>query len=245
MPSKTYDLDAIGAVTITKRRSNRHLRITLAPEGDIRVTIPTWVPYQAGVDFVMSKSLWISAQKPATKKLSDGQAIGRAHRLAFRPLYDGSAKTRTRLVSNQVIVSYPYQLSPNSSSVQTIARAAATRALRRQAESLLPNRLATLATANELSYANLTVKALKRRWGSCDQKRQIVLNLFLMQLPWELIDYVILHELTHTKHLNHSPEFWAMLESMLPEARKLRKQLHNYPPGVLGYNGVIDSVSLK
>ena len=53
-----------------------------------------------------------------------------------------------------------------------------------------------------------------------------------MQLPWELIDYVILHELVHTKHLNHSPEFWRALEELSPGARALQKKIKSHKPRV-------------
>jgi predicted metal-dependent hydrolase len=51
-----------------------------------------------------------------------------------------------------------------------------------------------------------------------------------MQLPWELIDYVIIHELTHTKHLNHSDEFWAEFMRHEPKAKVLRKRVRSYQP---------------
>lgn len=84
-----------------------------------------------------------------------------------------------------------------------------------------------------MPYRDIQIKQLTRRWGSCDQKKSIVLNLFLIQLPWELIDYVIIHELTHTKHLNHSTDFWDSLETFKPQARQLKKQLNNYHPSII------------
>jgi predicted metal-dependent hydrolase len=117
--------------------------------------------------------------------------------------------------------------------VQKAASTAGVRALRVQAEQLLPQRLAELARQHDFTYQSVSVRSLKSRWGSCDQKKRIVLNLYLMQLPWQLIDYVLLHELTHTVVLQHGPNFWAAMERIEPRARQLRKMMHTYHP-VLG-----------
>ena len=68
------------------------------------------------------------------------------------------------------------------------------------------------------------------RWGSCDQQHNIVLNLFLMQLPWELIDYVLVHELAHTQVLRHGPDFWQLMERLLPDCRSLRRRMRDHQP---------------
>ena len=116
--------------------------------------------------------------------------------------------------------------------VQVAVEAACLRALRRQATSLLKQRLNQLALTHELAYSHLAIKRMKGRWGSCDQNHNIVLNLFLVQLPWELIDYVILHELTHTKVLRHGEPFWSELEKVVPKARQLRKAIKMYHPAI-------------
>jgi predicted metal-dependent hydrolase len=118
--------------------------------------------------------------------------------------------------------------------IQSAARKTGIRALRRQAETLLPQRLDQLARQHEFSYRSVAIKQLKGRWGSCDQHANIVLNLFLMQLPWEHIDYVILHELTHTNVLRHGPDFWQAMEKVLPEVKQLRKQLRLHQPVLVG-----------
>jgi predicted metal-dependent hydrolase len=76
----------------------------------------------------------------------------------------------------------------------------------------------------------LSWSRLKGRWGSCDQDKNIVLNLFLMQLPWQLIDYVLLHELCHTMHLDHGPGFWQTFLMHKPTAKDLRREIRHYQP---------------
>ena len=232
MASKIYELEPLGKVTVIKRQSNRHLRITIASSGHIRVSIPTWAPYQAGLDFALSKQAWIVDKLPPTNLLNDGQAIGRAHRLVFKA--DAMiTKPRTRINGNQIIVYYPSTMNFHEPAIQSAANQAAIKALRAQAINLLPQRLKSLAESHGLSYSSVQIKQLTRRWGSCDQNQRIVFNLFLIQMPWELIDYVILHELAHTRHMNHGPEFWKMMTELSPDAKALKKQLTKYHPGII------------
>jgi predicted metal-dependent hydrolase len=110
---------------------------------------------------------------------------------------------------------------------------ASIRALRKQATSLLLARLKQIAAEKGLSYRSSAIKQLKSRWGSCDQHANITLNLYLVQLPWHLIDYVILHELAHTQVLHHGPDFWDVLERLQPNARSLRRAMKEYRPTLL------------
>jgi len=74
----------------------------------------------------------------------------------------------------------------------------------------------------------IKIKSQKTLWGSCSSKNNINLNINLIKLDQELIDYVILHELTHLNIKNHSKKFWQELEKLEPEAIILDKKLKNY-----------------
>ncbi len=229
MAHKQFTLENGLKVTIYKRKSNRSLRLTLTPNGEVRVTIPLWAPYGAGLSFAESRQAWIMAQSRPLLLAVNGQLIGKAHHLVLQPSLE-AAKVRSRVGAGQVIVTYPQDMAASSPEVQTAARRAAVRALRSQAEQLLPQRLASLAAKHGFTYASVSVKQLKSRWGSCDHQQNIVLNLYLMQLPWEHIDYVLLHELTHTRILRHGPEFWRAMERILPQAAVYRKAVQAYQP---------------
>ena len=101
-------------------------------------------------------------------------------------------------------------------------------ALRAGARSFLPGRVAELAALHGFSYNRVFIKHNVSNWGSCSSKGNINLNLNLMRLPQELRDYVILHELCHLRHMNHGPEFHALLESVCPGHRELSRQLKDY-----------------
>ena len=100
--------------------------------------------------------------------------------------------------------------------------------LRAEAKAYLPARLRELADLNGFRFNQVRIKHNVSNWGSCSVKGNINLNLNLMRLPEELRDYVMLHELCHLKHLNHGPEFHALLESVCPEHRRLQRQLKDY-----------------
>jgi predicted metal-dependent hydrolase len=229
MPIKQVSVPNIGLVRITMRKTNRSIRLSVSSNGQVNVSIPTSVPYQAGIHFAQTKTDWIIKQRAEHQQtfLESGQALGKAHHLYLQP--SSSAETvSSRLKQTQALVTYPEQLPTTDPQVQKLARHVAIRALRSEAEALLPQRLQMLATQGEFSYKSVQVKQLKRRWGSCSQHGEIVLNLFLMQLPWNLIDYVLWHELTHTKHLHHGSDFWNELTHHVPTAKELRRQIKQF-----------------
>jgi predicted metal-dependent hydrolase len=102
-----------------------------------------------------------------------------------------------------------------------------------EAKRILIGRLNELANKNSFSYNRMTIRNQKTRWGSCSQKNSISLNAKLVKLPQELIDYVILHELVHTKIKNHSKKFWDELNNYIPNAKGLDKELRKYGAGLL------------
>lgn len=104
---------------------------------------------------------------------------------------------------------------------------------RDNAKNLLIGRLKELAKKNNFSYNKVTIRNQKTRWGSCSLKNNINLNMKLVKLPQELIDYVILHELVHTKIKNHSKRFWDELNKYIPNAKGLDKELRKYGTGLL------------
>lgn len=228
MAYKKFALDERTEVTIYKRKASRSIKLSITPDGEVRVSIPAWAPYRTGLSFAKSRQAWIAKQQPLAGSLQHGHAIGKAHHLFFEPA--DIAKPTSRLSPGKIIVRYPRLLAPDSPAVQAVATAAAERALRQQAQQLLPQRLAAIATHHNFSYRSVRIKKLKSRWGSCDHQQNIALNLYLMQLPWSVIDYVLVHELTHTKFLNHSPDFWAHLESCMPGYKLIKKELRSSNP---------------
>lgn len=102
-------------------------------------------------------------------------------------------------------------------------------ALRRAAKADLPERIARIAAQTGLRYGKMTVRASRTKWGSCTGRNDISLSLFLMKLPERLRDYVIVHELCHTVHHDHSPQFHALVDRLLGgRERELMRELRRY-----------------
>lgn len=102
-------------------------------------------------------------------------------------------------------------------------------ALRRNAKIILPPRLYRLSGEHNLPYQSVKINSSRGRWGSCSARKAINLSYFLVLLPTHLIDYVLLHELCHTREMNHGDRFWALLNSMTGgKALELREELKGY-----------------
>lgn len=230
MAVKSFALDAIGAtVQIYKRRDTKSLRLTISPDGKVKLTMPSWATYAEALRFVNSRSQWIQSNLPATREaLVSGMHIGKAHRLVFST--GEGMEVRTRIAGSEIRIIRPGRMLASAPEVQDAASKAAIRAMRLEAAKLLPVRLKQLADKGGFTYTSVNVKQLTGRWGSCDTHRKITLNLFLMQLPWYLIDYVLVHELVHTKHLNHSADFWAEFLRHEPRAKLYRTQIKTHKP---------------
>jgi len=99
---------------------------------------------------------------------------------------------------------------------------------RNEAVKVLSVRLDQLASKHGFCYSRVIFRNQKTRWGSCSAKDVISLNIALVNLPAELADYVILHELLHTRIKNHSGAFWAEMDTLVGDARHARARLRGY-----------------
>lgn len=94
-------------------------------------------------------------------------------------------------------------------------------------------RLEELSTIHALPYRGVSVRSQRTRWGSCSVHGRISLNINLARLPERLMDYVILHELLHTRIRGHGKEFWKALDALVGDARAMRGEIQRYA-GILG-----------
>jgi predicted metal-dependent hydrolase len=102
-----------------------------------------------------------------------------------------------------------------------------------EARNILVRRLEEMAKIHNFKYARVAIRNQKTKWGSCSAKNNINLNINLARLPDELRDYVILHELVHTRFKNHSKKFWAELDKVIGKsAKELSKKLRKYQLGI-------------
>ena len=108
------------------------------------------------------------------------------------------------------------------------------KALARRAKAEIPPRVEARARQIGVSYGRIAIRCQKTRWGSCSAKGNLNFNCLLMLCPEDVLDYVIVHELSHRKELNHSTRFWAEVERVLPDYRKPLKWLKTDGQGIIG-----------
>jgi predicted metal-dependent hydrolase len=222
LASKTFEVPAIGTVTVYKRKGVK--RVSMRFNGQtLRISQPSWMPYRTGLNFAISQKRWIETHKPYSESLTlnDGDRIGKTYILRVKH----SPEVRTRITGNEIIIYCPTQNSSVPAEIIPTAKKAIYRALKKEANVLLGERLDNHAATHRFSFSSVTYKSMKSRWGSCNNSKEITLNIYLLMLPWELIDYVLIHELSHTIHLNHSSDFWNKVEMHIPNYKKLRKDL--------------------
>lgn len=233
MAMKSVVVPELGTVQLYKRKDVRSLRLSIGHDGSVRVSMPYWLPYAAGADFARKQREWIASKQTTSAPLKHGTRIGKAHRVVFIPEI-GRTTLSTRITSGgEVRIFHPSHLAPYDQSIQKAAQHASIRALKQQGEKLLPQRLRSLAQQHGFEYQSVQIKQLKSRWGSCSSERAIALNCYLMQLPWHLIDYVLLHELMHTRIMTHGVVFWVELANYVPNLKTVRKEMKSYRPVLL------------
>jgi predicted metal-dependent hydrolase len=222
MASKQFTLESIGPITIYKRKGVRRINLRIQG-GVVKVTQPSWLPYATGVHFAQAQKDWITSQREQQSGalIKNGKTIGKRHTLYFAE----NLSLKSKVNESQIIVGHPKELATDSDEVQHAAKVAIKKALKQEAEQLLPGRLELMAKTYSFEYKEVRVRSMHTRWGSCTNKGDISLNIYLMMLPWELIDYVLLHELTHTKHLHHGEAFWSALEAIMPDIKRRKKEL--------------------
>jgi len=158
----------------------------------------------------------------------DGMQIGKSHSIHVRR----TTTTTVRIVGQIIDVSLSRNDGLDDPSVQAAIRDVVIKALRKEAKAYLPKRLAYLADKHDVQYDRVRFSHASSRWGSCSSNGTISLNIALMKLDFELIDYVLLHELSHTVEMNHSQRFWELLESVDPNFAKHRKLLKHESPAI-------------
>ena len=97
---------------------------------------------------------------------------------------------------------------------------------RAQAQQILPQKVAAWAQKMGVEYNNIVIKDQKTLWGSCSQKKNLNFSYRLIKMPVSIIDYLIVHELAHLIHFDHSPEFWSCVEGYIPNYKASRKWLN-------------------
>ena len=233
MTEETLHIDGIN-ITLFKSTRAKSLNITIKPFSEVRVSVPKTISFTKAKSIVEQRMDWIKKNLPRIQKAEDlftdfdwdTEFNTRDHTLEL--VKSEKDVLRATVRDCKIKVDIPTGIEISSNEVQVEIRKGIERAWRKEAKAWLPNRVEELSKTHNFNYKNVAIKNAKTRWGSCSSDNNINLSLHLMRLPNYLIDYVILHELVHTKIKNHSPQFWQHLDQVSGNARKLDREVKGY-----------------
>lgn len=224
--TRTVEHPKLGRVTLCRRLRMRRMVLSVLRDGSVRISYPYGVSASRALDFAESRREWIEkararqASRCFEVSYTDGMRT-RSHTL--RIVCTDAKRISVRITDTEAIVRYP--AGTEKEEIDTAAKRAYTEALRAEAAAFLPQRIETLAQLHGLRYGKVRIKALRSKWGSCTVRGDINLSLYLMTLPDPLTDFVLLHELCHTVHHNHSAQFHAMLDRLCGGREKALSEL--------------------
>ncbi len=224
-------VEGLGTVNLHRRKGVRNVRLRLDAEGGVHVVVPWFAPKALGLAFVEEHRQWIEKhQNSSVRTIQDGVLVNQKYRVVLKPT-DGKV-IKTKLAGADIVVSLPSTKAIEDEATQRALKKKITEVIKTEAQEVLGPKLYKLANRHKIDFADVSVRILRSRWGSCSQEKQIVLNAFAVQLPENLQEYVLLHELTHTRHMHHKKAFWDDLEQICPDAKSRRKELKDYRPAL-------------
>lgn len=230
-PAERIHLPELGLEFLFQRDGCRTLRLTVKPDGSVRVKAPATMSMEYVLAFVRSRLVWIKEKQDffrqhsgkATEFREGGMLwhLGRPYTIHIVPPGKG---IRARLTGSRLELPCRSSSSQDVEHAFKIWRTALARSILARRLARL-QRFACVLLGDSCLPVSLTVRSLKRRWGSCSVRGEITLAVQLMALPLPLADYVILHELCHLRRMDHSPAFHALLSRLVPDAEAREKSL--------------------
>ena len=205
-----------------KHPFSKNIKISLKNEKQILVTMPIFCPYNFAKNFLMKNFEKIKSFKTKEKLLTPNTKT-KFDTLQF--IKSNELKIITK--NNIVYFHYPANINFSSPQIQNALKEAYLKAIKIEAKNYLPTRLEFLAKKFNFDYGKVSLRNQKTRFGSCSFQNNISLNINLMNYDFDCIDYVLIHELCHTKIKNHSQKFWQEVEKYCPDYKTLRKKLKN------------------
>jgi len=200
--------------------------------GGLTVRAPKWVSLREIERALSERASWI-VETLAQWQGREGEAFPTEWREGAALLYQGRplklalfAARRKKIAADLLHLTVSH---PNPANEEEIG-AFVGRWLKEQALALFAPRVAHFASRVSALPPRVTLSNARTQWGSCNHKGEIRLHWRLIQLPPRLADYVIVHEVAHLIELNHSPRFWALVETLLPGHADARQQLDALTP---------------
>lgn len=213
----------------------RRLNVRISPEKGVQVVIPPRHTEQQALIFLKQHEEWVHKHAPVWQ-------LQQLEVIAPTEINLPVLAMNWKVVYETLVASKRASLleRPDNSLVYLGADLHETKITKLQnwvkikAESYLTQRLVQLSRECELPFNSVIFRAQRSVWGTCNRAKNISLNYKLIFLAPEVIDYVLIHELCHTKYLGHGPRFWGLVEKFVPAQRvhrlQLRKAMHEQVP---------------
>ena len=207
-------------------RRVKYAKLQIKPFGGLEVVIPPRFPRSAIAGLVAQHETWARHQLARQSKLRQSIRLPQSLSLAF----DNSS---TPVIYTADPLQFNFELFEEPGAEQIFIQAGSQHerilelraCIRRKARASFPALLEELSTQTGLKFNGLSVRSQKTRWGSCSIRGNISLNDQLLFMPAKTVEYLMIHELCHTRHLNHSKAFWKLVESHCSDFRSQEKQL--------------------
>ncbi|NQZ31994.1 MAG: M48 family metallopeptidase [Oceanospirillaceae bacterium] len=214
-----------------KRSQRKSLSIQIK-KGAVRVLAPQQFPEAEILRFLAEKQVWIMQKLQVQTALNSQMEAVKNNAML---LCNGVLKNIIIIPSlhfslielpSSIELGIPKRVTPQNQA--SYIKKQLSDWYKQRAWDYLPHRLAQLSTQLSLHPCDVQIKQYKARWGSCNSKGVINLNSLLMMTPDFVIDYVIVHELCHLKHMNHSAQFWALVAKHFPAYKQAKSWLKTH-----------------
>ena len=221
-------VEGLGYVLI-RRTSSRRLKITFGRVGNIELRIPKRYSKKAALNYLKSNRDWVLKHQPVENVIRENEYV-----LDIQVVRKDSAETDIRLhPAKKIMLVKADQQTFYHPEFQIKLHRRLSGILRKSADNSLKQRLHYLAQLNNIDYRDVRTANSTSRWGSCNERNEIMLSTYLIQLPQNLIDYVALHELAHTNYHNHSKAYWNYVAELEPNYKSNRAHLRQFRPTIM------------
>lgn len=222
----------IAEIIRTSRRKTADIRVE---EGAVSVVVPSNTSLEKIDQLLLSKRQWIKEKMalqremapPSSKEYVSGEAfpyLGRNYRLKI----ERGPFAPVKLLHGRLVVQMP-----DSSQQPHMIRNALIHWYKRQADKKLHEKVARYAPLVGVEPTGVSIKTFKARWGSCTPKGELEFNWRIMLAPNRMVDYVVIHELCHLIHHDHSPAFWNEVRRVMPDYQQCRDWLRESSEGLV------------
>jgi len=225
----------LGTIEFIRNERSKHIRVRILSSG-LKVTLPPRANEAEAMKFINSiRGKLIQKQEKLEKGLEKRNILidekTQLQTLTF--VVEAKPVERKNIyfsLKNSILrIEFPIGTDCYETITQEFFWNGISHFLRKEAKRLLPDRTKQLAAKFGFDFYDIKIQSSKTRWGSCSRAKSINLSLYLMLLPAHLIDYVILHELCHTREMNHGLNFWKLMDKVTDKkSKEFRKELKKY-----------------